>query len=122
MLGRPRRRGAASSVLTELPAATFALAGRSMLAGLWTHFATADDRADGFFGEQLSRFRDWATPLRDTHPGVLLHAANSAATLRDPAAHFDMVRAGVALYGLDPFLQDAAARDLEPAVELSSDV
>jgi alanine racemase len=84
------------------------------LAGLMTHFATADEREDAFFGEQLGRFRAWAEPLR--REGVLLHAANSAATLREPAAHFDMVRAGVALYGLDPFGEDAAAQGLRPAL------
>jgi alanine racemase len=51
-----------------------------------------------------------------------VHAANSAATLRDPATHFDMVRVGVAIYGLDPFGQDAAARELEPALALVSRV
>lgn len=90
------------------------------LAGLWTHFATADERGDSFLGEQLERFRAWAEPLRARHPGVVLHAANSAATLREPAAHFDVVRCGVAIYGLDPFGEDPAERDLEPALELSS--
>ncbi len=90
------------------------------LAGAMTHFATADERGDAFFGEQLERFEAWALPLKAAHPSIILHAANSAATLRDPAARFDMVRAGVAIYGLDPFLEDAAARELEPALELRS--
>lgn len=90
------------------------------LAGLWTHFATADERGDAFFGEQLARFREWAEPLRAAQPGLLLHAANSAATLRDAATHFDLVRPGIAIYGLDPFGEDPAARDLEPALELVS--
>jgi alanine racemase len=90
------------------------------LAGAWTHFATADERGDAFFAEQLARFRAWAEPLRARHPGLLLHAANSAATLREPASHFDLVRPGVAIYGLDPFGEDPAARDLEPALELVS--
>ena len=51
---------------------------------------------------------------------MIAHAANSAATLRDPAAHFDMVRCGVAVYGLDPFQQDPGAHGLEPALELAS--
>ena len=34
-----------------------------MLAGAWTHFATADERGDSFFADQLDRFRDWAQPL-----------------------------------------------------------
>jgi alanine racemase len=90
------------------------------LAGAMTHFATADERGDAFFGEQLERFDAWARPLRRAHPEIVVHAANSAATLRDPAAHFDLVRSGVAIYGLDPFGEDPAARDLEPALELRS--
>jgi alanine racemase len=90
------------------------------LIGAWTHFATADERGDAFFGEQLARFRAWAEPLRARHPGLLLHTANSAATLRDHACHFDLVRPGIAIYGLDPFGEDPAARDLEPALELVS--
>jgi alanine racemase len=90
------------------------------LAGLLTHFATADERGDEFFGVQLQRFRAWAEPLRERHPGIVLHAANSAGLLRDPAAHFDVVRPGIAIYGLDPFGEDPAARGLEPALELVS--
>jgi alanine racemase len=92
------------------------------LAGLMTHFATADEPGDAFFGEQLERFRAWAEPLRTAHPSAVVHAGNSAATLRDAASHFDMVRAGIAIYGLDPFQQDAAAQRLEPALELVSSV
>jgi len=90
------------------------------LAGAMTHFATADERGDAFFGEQLERFAAWAEPLRNKHPQTALHAANSAATLRDGAAHFDMVRLGVSIYGLDPFGEDPLARELQPALELSS--
>ena len=90
------------------------------LVGAMSHFATADEPGDAFFGRQLERFVAWALPLRERHPGLLLHAANSAAVLRDPAAHFDLVRAGVAIYGLDPFQSDAAAQQLEPALELRS--
>lgn len=97
-----------------------AAAERDMLAGLWTHFATADDREDPFFAEQLARFTAWATPLRERHHDVLVHCANSAALLREPAAHFDMVRPGVAVYGLDPFGEDAAAQGLTPALRLTS--
>jgi alanine racemase len=49
-----------------------------------------------------------------------VHAANSAAAFREPASHFDMVRCGVAVYGLDPFGQDPAERGLAPAMSLES--
>jgi alanine racemase len=90
------------------------------LAGAMTHFATADDRGDAFMAQQLERFAAWIAPLRAAHPQLLVHAANSAATLRDPATHFDLVRTGIAIYGLDPFGEDPAARALEPALELCS--
>jgi alanine racemase len=93
---------------------------RVALAGLWTHFATADEPDSEFFDEQLGRFRELAEPLKREHPELILHAANSAATLRDPASHFDMVRCGIAIYGLDPFHDDPARRELEPALELRS--
>jgi alanine racemase len=90
------------------------------LAGFWTHFATADELDSDFFGEQLARFRDLAGRVREEHPGVTIHAANSAALFRDPEAHFDMARCGIAVYGLDPFGQDPAAQGLEPALTLHS--
>ncbi len=91
------------------------------LVGLMSHFATADDLDDGgFFAEQLATFASWSAPLKREQPELIVHAANSAATLRERAAHFDMVRCGIALYGMDPFGLDPGARGLEPALELSS--
>src|SRR4051812_11251821 len=95
-----------------------AAAAGDRLAGVMTHFATADERGDAFFGEQLERFRAWALPWKERRPPIVVHAANSAGALREPAAHFDMVRCGIAIYGLDPFHEDPAARDLEPALSL----
>ncbi len=92
-----------------------------LLAGVMTHFATADDlRDDGFFAGQLAAFTRWARTIKAEEPEVLVHAANSAATMRDAEAQFDMVRCGIAIYGMDPFGKDPAARALEPALELSS--
>jgi alanine racemase len=90
------------------------------LAGAMTHFATADDRGDPFFERQLETFERWARKVKADHPEIVVHAANSAATLREPRAHFDMVRCGIAAYGMDPFGVDPLARELEPALELSS--
>ena len=58
--------------------------------------------------------------MRERWPGIVVHAANSAATLREPASHFDLVRCGIAIYGCDPMNQDPAPHGLEPALELSS--
>jgi alanine racemase len=87
------------------------------LVGLMTHFATADEQGDDYFPQQLETFR----AFRDKFPhDVIVHAANSPATFREPGAHFDMVRCGVAIYGLDPFQEDPEARQLEQALTLQS--
>jgi len=93
---------------------------RMDVAGVWTHFATADEEGDGFMAEQLAAFTPVAEAVRELAPACTVHAANSAATLRETAAHFDMVRCGIAVYGLDPFGRDPAELDLEPALELHS--
>jgi alanine racemase len=90
------------------------------LAGLWTHFATADEADSAFFGEQLERFTTVAEALKAEFPGITVHAANSAAVFRERRAHFDMARCGVAVYGLDPFQGDPAERGLLPAMSLHS--
>jgi len=90
------------------------------LVGLMTHFATADEIGDQFFAAQLESFRQWSDRIVATSPGLIRHAANSAALLRDDASHFDLVRPGVACYGLDPFGVDPAAQGLEPALRLES--
>jgi alanine racemase len=90
------------------------------LAGVWTHFATADEPESGFFDEQLSRFEAVAAAVKGEFPTTIAHAANSAAVFRDRRSHFDMARCGVAIYGLDPFQGDPAERGLAPALSLRS--
>lgn len=99
------------------------------LAGAMTHFATADRHGDDerssvdhatFFERQLSLFEAWAGKVKAAHPQVVVHGANSAAVLREPRSHFDMVRCGIAVYGMDPFGEDPLASRLEPALELCS--
>jgi alanine racemase len=89
--------------------------------GLMSHFATADELDDGgFFDRQRDMFARWAQEQKALQPQLIAHAANSAALLRDAGAQFDMVRCGIAVYGMDPFGEDAGARGLEPALELTS--
>jgi alanine racemase len=89
-------------------------------AGVWTHFATADEPDSAFFDEQLDRFSRVAEAARREFPGIAAHAANSAAVFRDRRSHFDMARCGVAVYGLDPFQGDPAERGLRPVLSLRS--
>jgi alanine racemase len=90
------------------------------LVGLMTHFATADEPGDDHFPDQLARFTALVEEVRRDHPLITVHAANSAAVLREPAAHFDMARCGIATYGLDPFGEDPFAHGLAPALQLES--
>ena len=89
------------------------------LAGAMTHFATADDDPE-FMERQLEAFVPFASALRERWPDIAVHAANSAATLREPRSHMTLVRCGIAIYGCDPMNQDPDAHDLEPALELRS--
>ena len=88
------------------------------LVGLMTHFATADERGDYVLRASSSRASAHGrSRCSARHPEPDRHAANSAATLRDPATHLDLVRCGVAVYGLDPFgAGPAAQRSLRPAL------
>jgi alanine racemase len=103
--------GVATRVLEAQPALE--------LVGAMTHFATADDDLE-FLARQLERFQPFADEMHRLAPGIVVHAANSAATLREPASHFDLVRCGIAVYGCDPMHEDPAIRGLEPALQLSS--
>jgi len=73
------------------------------LEGLYTHFANADSTDQTYARVQLARFQQVLSMLESAglRPAIV-HAANSAATLSLPDAHFDMVRPGIAIYGLDP--------------------
>ena len=89
------------------------------LAGAMTHLATADGDL-AFAGLQLDVFAAFAAELQRRYGRLRVHAANSAATLRVPGSHFDMVRCGIALYGCDPMNEDPDRTGLEQAMELST--
>jgi alanine racemase len=89
------------------------------LEGVFTHFATADeDRA--FARAQLDRFKAVLSSLEAAgHRVPFRHAAASAATFVLPDSHFDLVRVGIALYGLSPGVPTPALR---PALRLVAEV
>jgi alanine racemase len=89
------------------------------LVGVMTHLATADGDL-AFAAAQLQAFAPFAAELQRRYGRLRVHAANSAATLRVPGSHFDMVRCGIALYGCDPMNEDPDSTGLEPAMELTS--
>jgi alanine racemase len=92
---------------------------RGMLVGAMTHFATSDDDP-AFAREQLAAFTPFLAAVRDLVPEVIAHAANSAAALGLPETRLDMVRCGIAAYGLDPFQRDPDEQGLAPAMTLAS--
>lgn len=94
--------------------------------GIFSHFARADEEDPAFTRLQLERFLECARFFeKRSLPTPLRHIANSAGTLRFPEARFDMVRPGIALYGVAPApgLADACDRlGLEPVMTLATKV
>jgi len=91
--------------------------------GLYTHFATADSADEAFARLQLARFQEVLAALDAARlRPPLIHAANSAALLRFPAARFDMVRPGLACYGLDPAPETPLPPDFRPVLSFHSEV
>ena len=91
------------------------------LAGVFTHFATADKTSDWDFTLQLKRFRDAVAAIRAQgfNPGCV-HCANTPATVLHPETHFDMVRVGVGLYGLHPSETTVGQLRLRPAMSVKA--
>ena len=87
--------------------------------GIFTHLAVADDPGNTYNAQQLERFSSPITP----ELSVRTHAANSAGLLAHPAARRDMVRGGIAIYGISPGAGvDDLASDLRPAFSLKARV
>jgi alanine racemase len=73
------------------------------LGGFWTHLAVSDEVDDPYTAEQVDRFREALNALADAGVApAVRHAANSGGALWHPDSRFDMVRCGIALYGLAP--------------------
>ena len=92
------------------------------IVGIFSHFARADEPTEKQNVEQINRFNQMVSDLASV--GVIpeiQHLANSAATLKNSAAHFDLVRTGIAMYGLSPdvkTLGDSPSLNLMPAMQL----
>ena len=98
-------------------------AGLVRVTGLWSHFACADEPGHPSIAPQLTRFREMIAYAqgRGVDPEVR-HIANSPATLTLPESHFDLVRPGIAMYGVSPSPEIGAPADLglHPAMTLSA--
>jgi alanine racemase len=92
------------------------------LEGIYTHFATADKSDKRFAVNQFKLFSSLLTRLKETGLEIpLRHAANSGAIIDMPETHLDMVRAGIAIYGLYPSREvDRRLISLIPAMSLKT--
>ena len=106
---------AAAAILLDLPGIE--------VAGVWSHLAVADQPEHPFNQEQLALFNELTARMEEAGlPVPLRHIANSAATLSFPDAHLDIVRCGIASYGLWPGDALAGTADLRPAMSLKGRV
>jgi alanine racemase len=90
---------------------------------LWSHLAYADAPTHPTIGTQLRVFEEATALARAAGlTEARRHLANSAATIALPGTWFDMVRPGIALYGLDPLGGDPAEHGLRPAMTVQARV
>ena len=93
--------------------------------GLWSHFACADEPGHPSVAAQLTRFREMLAYAegQGVRPEVR-HIANSPATLTLPESHFDLVRTGIAVYGISPSPEIGSPADfgLRPVMTLSASI
>lgn len=112
---RPEEAGSVAARIAALPGV--------LLEGVFSHFASSDSADKRAAKEQLARF---ALALRCIEAAgvriAIRHIANSAAILEMPEAHFDMVRAGIIVYGLWPSEEVARSVALRPALRLKARV
>ena len=89
--------------------------------GLFTHFATADWEEPFYIHQQLAEFNGLLGSIRNEGIDIpIIHAANSAAAMHYPEAHYSAIRPGVALYGLEPSSEWHPPFEIYPALSLKS--
>ncbi|MEU0302775.1 alanine racemase [Streptomyces sp. NPDC006175] len=100
-------------------------AGVLRVTGLWSHFACADEPGHPSIAAQLNVFTDMVAyaEKEGVRPEVR-HIANSPATLSVPGSHFDLVRTGIAMYGISPSPELGTPADfgLRPVMTLAASV
>lgn len=91
--------------------------------GIYTHFATSDEKNKEFANLQLNRFKDIVDELKLQRINYgLAHTANSGAILDMPQSYFDMVRPGISLYGYYPSLETSESFVLKPVMSIKSKI
>jgi len=93
------------------------------LKSIYSHFATADESEPTVMNLQHQRFGHAIAQLKSAGIAIpCLHLANSAATLRDRSCHYDLVRVGLALYGLYPSPHLTTAIELKPVLQVKAKI
>jgi alanine racemase len=93
--------------------------GVAEVVAVWSHLACADEPGHPSIDHQAKRFDDAYRVALAAGLNPIRHLANSAATLSRPDLHFDLVRVGIAMYGLNPLPQQ---ENLRPAMSFRSSV
>lgn len=94
-----------------------------VLEGIFTHFSTADSADKRYTYHQIEVFRRVLAELEERgYRFPLVHAANSPATLSVPESHFNMVRVGIAIYGLAPSPETPLPPGFRPALSFKTQV
>lgn len=94
---------------------------RLTIEGIYTHFATSDEKDKEYAYLQLSRFKKYLDSINKQDLIIpVVHAANSGAVLDIPESHFNMIRPGISIYGYHPSRQMHNNPDLKPALRLKS--
>lgn len=96
--------------------------GTAQVVAVWSHLAHADAPHHPTLDRQAARLNDAWQAARDRGFDPIRHLANSAATLTRPDLHFDLVRPGIAVYGLDPLARPVRESPLRPAMTLRARV
>ncbi|TQM15373.1 alanine racemase [Pseudonocardia kunmingensis] len=96
--------------------------GSAQVVAVWSHLANGDSPQHPSLDLQAARFTAAWRAARERGLTPIRHLANSAATLTRPDLHFDLVRAGIAVYGLDPLDRQPADSPLRPVMTLRARV
>ncbi len=91
--------------------------------GVFTHFATADEPDGWDYKLQCKRFEEAVAALKDAgFECGIVHCDNTPASILDPATHYDMIRAGIGLYGLQPCDRTVPVFPLDPVMSVKARV
>lgn len=91
--------------------------------GVFTHFATAEEPEGWDYKLQCKRFDEAVASMRDAgFECGIVHCDNTPASILDPVTHYDMIRAGIGLYGLQPCERTASVLPLAPVMSVRARV